>query len=292
MPGTGEIPCYPSPRGAPTTHSMGTPAYRADLGEQELRQYSELVKRARRRLLQMHHEARVGHLGGNLSALDAMLYLHHHVLGPDDEFVLSKGHSAGALYVTLWSLGELTDEQLKEFHGDGTMLSGHPAPNWHPRIPFATGSLGHGLALSVGMALARRFRGSLGRIYCLMSDGEWQEGSNWEALIFARHWDVGGLTILVDDNGLQGFGTTEDVASMQDLSPRFESFGIPVIEADGHDPSAIGAALAEAGGKLAVILLKTIKGRGVAPLAGSVDSHYVPIDETQFVEACADLDGA
>ena len=117
----------------------------------------------------MHHEAGVGHVGGNLSALDAMLVLHHRVMTPEDSFILSKGHAAGALYVTLWTTGELDDAQLTEFHADGSRLSGHPAAGWTPGIPFATGSLGHGLPVSAGVALARKLEGRPGRLFCLCS---------------------------------------------------------------------------------------------------------------------------
>src|SRR5580704_17718318 len=175
----------------------------------------ELLLKARLRLLQMHFESGVGHIGGNLSCLDILMALYHNVLGPNDRFVLSKGHSAGALYVTLWSLGILSDDDRKTFHKDGTRLSGHPPVRGIPEIPFATGSLGHGLSLSAGLALAKKLKGEKGRIYCLTSDGEWNEGSNWEALIFIRQHRLN-VTLIVDANGLQGFGKTSDIA---DLSP-------------------------------------------------------------------------
>src|SRR4030095_11926071 len=110
------------------------------------------------RLLTMHFESNVGHIGGNLSALDIILYLHHYVLEPVDRFVLSKGHAAGALYTALWSIGRLTDADLREFHRDGTRLSGHPPVGKIPEIVFATGSLGHGLPLSAGLALGKKLR--------------------------------------------------------------------------------------------------------------------------------------
>src|SRR5690242_8426535 len=111
-------------------------------------EFSEVARNARKRLLQMHFESGVGHIGGNLSCLDILMTLFHRILQPDDAFVLSKGHSAGALYVTLWSLGRLTEEDLRLFHKDNTKLSGHPSPNHLPEIAFATGSLGHGLSLA------------------------------------------------------------------------------------------------------------------------------------------------
>ena len=144
------------------------------------------MTRAKLRLLEMHYRAGVGHIGGNLSALDILLTLYRDVFGPDDAFVLSKGHAAGALYVALWSLGHLSDTDLETFHKDGTLLSAHPPATGLDDVLFATGSLGHGLPLCCGLALAKKLRSGPGRVFCLTSDGEWNEGSNWEALIFAQ----------------------------------------------------------------------------------------------------------
>ena len=142
---------------------------------------------ARRRLLQMHFESGVGHIGGNLSVLGAMLIVFHEYLRDDDKFILSKGHSAGALYISLWSIGRLLEQDLRQFHKDGTLLAGHPPAKGITDIQFATGSLGHGLSLSAGTALAFKLSGNDSRVVCMTSDGEWQEGSTWEALIFACH---------------------------------------------------------------------------------------------------------
>jgi len=171
-------------------------------------EFEKLARTVRRRLLQMHHESGVGHIGGNLSCLDALLCLHHAVLQKDDVFVLSKGHSVGALYATLWSTGRLGEDDLRSFHGEQTYLAAHPVAGWLPEIVFATGSLGHGLSLSAGLALSRRLQEQGGQVYCVCSDGEWQEGATWEGLIFAHHHKLDNLTVLVDVNGLQGFGTT------------------------------------------------------------------------------------
>jgi len=252
----------------------------------------ELARRARLRLLRMHREAGVGHIGGNLSAIDAMLVLHHSVMGADDTFVLSKGHAAGALYVTLWTTGELDDDALTGFHADGSLLAGHPAPGWTPGIPFATGSLGHGLPVSAGIALARRLQQRAGRVFCLCSDGEWQEGSNWEALIFASHRRLDSLVVLVDVNGLQGFGSTAEVGGIANLRERFEAFGIATIECDGNDPAALAAALAlETPGPRAV-LLQTVKGKGVSFMEGRLEWHYLPLDDELYARARAELEDA
>ena len=251
----------------------------------------ELFRRAKLRLLRMHFESGVGHIGGNLSALDALLTLHHHVMGEDDVFILSKGHAAGALYVTLWTIGQLTDEDLTRFHGDGTKLSGHPAPGWIPGIPMATGSLGHGFPVAGGIALAKRLQSEPGRVYCLTSDGEWQEGSTWEALIFAHHHQLANLVVLIDANGLQGFGSTREVASLENLRDRIQSFGVHVLEVDGHDPAALRAALRRDEPGLQVIVLKTVKGKGVSFMEGRMEWHYLQLSREQYAQALRELGG-
>jgi transketolase len=248
-----------------------------------------LARRARARLLQMHYEAKVGHIGGNLSALDAMLHLHGHVMGEHDRFILSKGHSAGALYVSLWAVGRITDEELRTFHQDGTRLAGHPVAHWHEQIAYATGSLGHGLGLAAGAALGKRLRGEPGTVYCLLSDGECEEGSTWEAVLFLRHQNLGNLVILVDANGLQGFGSTNEIASLEPLALKFRGFGVQVEEINGHEPDALDAALARRSGEPLVILLRTVKGRGVSFMEGKMEWHYLPLNETQYELAMREL---
>jgi len=245
---------------------------------------------ARKRLLQMHFESNVGHIGGNLSALDAMLIVFHEYLSGEDKFVLSKGHSAGALYITLWSVGRLQDQDLKLFHKDNTLLAGHPPAKGIADIHFATGSLGHGLSLAAGTALGFRLKGNDAQVVCLTSDGEWQEGSTWEALIFACHHKLNNLTVLVDHNNLQGFGSTTDVASMSPLWDRLQGFEVDLQVIDGHDPDAIRAALACEQQRFRIIILRTIKGRGVSFMENRMDSHYLPLTEDQFHKAIKELD--
>ena len=249
-----------------------------------------LARSARRRLLRMHFERRIGHIGGNLSALDAMLTLHHCVMDQADHFILSKGHAAGALYITLWSLGLLSDSDLATFHADGTLLAGHPVPGWSDRIPVATGSLGHGFPVALGMALARHLNGQPGHTYCLTSDGEWQEGVMWEALIFLAHRKLPNITVLLDLNGLQGFGATADIASMQDLARRLQAFGLPVVHVDGHDHQAIASAARAHPG--ALIVLHTVKGKGVSFMENRVEWHYLPLTNEQYAAALAELEDA
>jgi transketolase len=238
----------------------------------------------------MHHRAGVGHLGGNLSALDAMLVVFHNHLGPQDKFILSKGHSAGALYTALWSIGRLADGDLDTFHRDGTLLAGHPPCRGLPDVPFATGSLGHGLSLAAGTALAKSLGAQPGHVYCFTSDGEWQEGSTWEALIFARHRQLANLTILIDHNGLQGFGRTDEVASMSPLWERLSGFDLDLLVVDGHDIGAIDQALAAPRhGKPRVVALKTVKGHGVSFMADRMAWHYLPLSDAQYEQAMAEV---
>jgi transketolase len=250
----------------------------------------DAVRTARKRLLQMHYESGVGHIGGNLSALDILLVLHHRILEPDDVFILSKGHAAGALYVALWSVGRLSDDDLRQFHKDRTKLSGHPAPCWIPEIPFATGSLGHGLPLAGGIALGKALQGQPGRVFCLLSDGEMQEGSTWEALIFVRHRRIAPLTILLDANGLQGFGTTREVSGLELSATKFREFGLPVEEIDGHDLESIAAACRCRQPGARVVIAHTRKGHGVSFMEDRMEWHYLPMNPQQYRQAIEEVE--
>lgn len=234
----------------------------------------------------MHFNSNCGHLGGNFSCIDALMTLHHLVMKPDDRFILSKGHAAGALYVTLWSLGKLDDSDLETFSKDNTLLPGHPSGAGIPNLLFSTGSLGHGPSLAAGLALAAKHQGSDRQIYCLCSDGEWQEGSCWEALIFSVHHQLDNLTLIIDQNGLQGFGTTEEIISCSDLTPRISSFGAYVQRIDGHNYLDIKEALENKSlKKPTLLILDTVKGKGLH-YEGKMESHYLPLSEEQYRMAC------
>jgi transketolase len=248
------------------------------------------LDRAKRRLIEMHYRARVGHLGGNLSCIDAMMLVHHETMRREDRFVLSKGHSAGALYVTLWSLGRLSDDDLDSFHRDDTLLGGHPPPRGIPGILFGTGSLGHGLSLAAGLALAARLQRADRRVFCLTSDGEWQEGSTLEAAIFASHHRLDNLVILVDHNGLQGFGSTAAVASMSPLHARLSGLDLEVRVCDGHDLASLRQALAPGRSRPVLVVMNTVKGNGVPEIAGKMESHYLPLTAGQYANAMASFE--
>lgn len=236
-------------------------------------------------LLQMHHQAQVGHLGGNLSCVTAI----HAIFGemqPHDRFVLSKGHSAGALYAVLAAYGHIPVSELATFHQNGTRLAGHPPVGKLKHVPFATGSLGHGASLASGMALSAKLRGNVqSRVWCVTSDGEWQEGSTWEALIFAVHQVLNNFTILIDCNGWQGFGTTREVASQSAIWQRLAGFEVAISHVDGHDRAAIVPLLQQHHEKPHIIVLHTVKGHGVSGFADTLGSHYLPLSESQYLQA-------
>jgi transketolase len=253
--------------------------------------FNTLLDTAKLKLLKLHHDANYGHLGGNISCFDALMTLHHLIIRPEDRFVLSKGHSAVALYVTLWSLGKLDDSDLETFSKDNSLLPGHPSGGGIPDLLFPTGSLGHGPSLSAGLALASKHQESDRQIYCLCSDGEWQEGSCWEALAFSVHHRLDNLTIIIDQNGLQGFGKTEDIISCSDLTHRISSFGANVQRINGHNCSKIKTALEnKASEKPSIIILNTIKGKGLH-YEGEMESHYLPLSEKQYCDAYSKITG-
>lgn len=251
--------------------------------------YEHLLKRATARLLKMHYESRTGHIGSNLSCLGILLYLHHRILTEGDQFILSKGHAAGALYVTLWSMGLLEDKDLKTFQSQGTKLSGHPPPRWRKEVPFATGSLGHGLSLAAGLALAQKLSQGRGRVYCLVSDGELNEGSTWEALHFIGHHKLP-LTLIVDNNQIQGLGPTREIINMGSMTNRLEDLGWLCRDINGHEQDELQKALANNNDQNSqVIIAHTKKGFGISFMENSVDWHYLSLTEELYEKALAEV---
>ena len=246
------------------------------------------IIRAKKRLLEMHYKANAGHIGGNLSCMDATMLLFHKVMKQDDRFVLSKGHAVGTLYITLWSMGKLTETDLKSFSCDDTSLPGHPTTGL-PSVLFPTGSLGHGPSLAAGLALSALKQQKSHQVFCLCSDGEWQEGSCWEALIFATHQKLNNLTILIDQNRLQGFGETKDIISCENLNARLKAFCPGVLECDGHNAKEILEKLQSPRTEYPkIILLNTIKGKGTC-YEGQMESHYLPLSHENYTKAMEQL---
>jgi transketolase len=258
-------------------------------------QLYKAVKEARLRLLDLHYQSKHGHLGGNLSCIDALIVIYKAILKSDDQFILSKGHSAGALYIALWSQGIISEEDLHSFTKDSTKLSIHPPVKGIDTILFGTGSLGHGPSLASGLALSKKIKKEKGHVFCLCGDGEWQEGSCFEALIFAIHQKLNNLTILIDVNKWQGFGSTEEVASVncKKLEKQFRAFGANVIVCEVHDIDALETAITslphESSPK--IILMDTIKGKGLSFFEDTLSCHYTPLTKEQYEIAFAKLGG-
>jgi transketolase len=248
----------------------------------------------RRKFLRMHFDAHAGHLGSGLSDIDLLTYLYRVWLRPADQFILSKGHGASSLYATLHHFGKLTDVELASYYKDGTLLPAHPAPNGVSAIPAATGSLGHGLPIASGMAYSfKNLSQTDARVACLLSDGECNEGSTWEAALFAGHHQLDNLTVVVDANGIQGFGRTQDVLTLEPFAKKWEAFGFSVSECNGHDFSAIHAALsAPPSGRPRCLIARTVKGKGVTFMEDTVEWHYWPMTAAHYGDAVAELDRA
>ncbi|MBD0669423.1 transketolase [Streptomyces sp. CBMA156] len=237
-----------------------------------------------------------GHLGGAFSCADVLTALYFSVLNVDperpddpdrDRFLLSKGHAAVGLYATLAERGFFPVAELAGYGRPGSRLMGHPV-RAVPGVELPTGSLGHGLALGCGFALAARYAGRASRSFVLLGDGELQEGSVWEAAIAAASLRLDRLVAVVDRNGLQLTGATDGIAPMEPLADRWRSFGWAVRDVDGHDPAALAEHLAAAPwepGRPSVLITRTVKGQGLPFLAGRSASHYVTLSPRNHARA-------
>ena len=258
---------------------------------------------AKARLLayQMVYRAQSGHIGGSLSAMDAMVLLYNEVLRVDpknpydpkrDRFVLSKGHCTPALYATLALRGFFPMEDLEHFRQLHCYLSGHPEMGFIPGVDMSTGSLGQGISAAVGMALAAKMDGADHRVYSMLGDGELDEGQVWEAAMAAAKFQLDNLCAMVDVNGLQIDGRTEDVMPTEPLDEKFAAFGWNVVQCDGHDFDALRQAFQKAtvkNGKPTVILMQTVKGKGVSYMEGDPQWHGKAPGEELFLQGEQEL---
>jgi transketolase len=266
------------------------------------KRFLEKSYRIRKHILEMTTEAGSGHPGGSLSCVDIFIALYFHVMRHDpknpfwpdrDRFVLSKGHAAPTLYATLAEAGYIPIGELKNLRKFGSRLQGHPDRNRLPGVENSSGSLGNGLAIANGMALAAKIDGRSYRVYVLLGDGECQEGLVWEAAMFAAHYKIDNLTAIVDRNGLQIDGPTEQIMSVEPLASKWRSFGWNVIEVDGHDIPGIIEACEEAKrvkGKPTAIIAHLIKGRGVSFMEWVREFHGKTLTKNQYEKALEDLD--
>jgi transketolase len=243
----------------------------------------------------MYKKANAGHIGSSLSCAELLVFLQFAWMEEDDTFVLSKGHAAAALYSLLAEVNLLSASQIDSYYDDGTELPALPPFNGIKEIPFATGSLGHGLSLSAGMALGARLNRQDRHFFCVTSDGELDEGSVWEAALFISHHRLSNLVWIVDRNRIQGIGRTEEVMALEPLDAKLRAFGFHVVVVDGHDFASLLAARDEcqrvwsASHVPVAIIANTIKGNGVSHFQDTVDSHYLPLNDAQYVQAIEEV---
>lgn len=249
------------------------------------------------------HSAKSGHPGGSLSIADTLTYLYFAKMNvyPDkpeepqrDRLVLSKGHTAPALYSTLAQRGFFPEEELKSLRHIGAMLQGHPCIHI-PGVDMSSGSLGQGISAACGMALSAKVSSDTYKVYTILGDGEIEEGQVWEAAMFAAHYKLDNLVAIVDNNGLQIDGKIEDVMSPYPIVDKFKAFGWHVIEMDAHDFDSIEAAFNEAesvSGQPVAIIQKSVKGKGVSFMENNVSWHGSAPNDEQYEQAMGELKAA
>jgi transketolase len=246
--------------------------------------------RIRRLIIEQSKRAHVGHIGSALSIADILVALFSGIVDPErDTFILSKGHAALAQYCVLAELGVISRQMLDTYCGDDSQLGVHP-DHTLPGITFSTGSLGHGPSLGAGVALAKRIAGKPGRVFVLMSDAELNEGSVWEALMFAGHHHLENLTVILDNNGQQALAPTAEVIDLSGISGLVAALGWECRRADGHNVGALTDAVATTlPGNPLFVIADTVAGKGVSFMERQVKWHYLPVNETQFAQAVEEI---
>ncbi len=268
----------------------------------DIKELESLAKKIRRGIIEQVYCGKSGHPGGALSCADILtvLYFNQMNISPEnpkaperDRFVLSKGHASPALYSTLAHRGYFDIEELKTFRSLETNLQGHPDMNKVPGVDMTTGSLGQGLSVANGMALSSKLNSDGLRVYCLVGDGEIQEGQIWEAAMSASHYKLDNLCLIVDNNNLQIDGQVDEVKNIYPLDEKFKSFGFEILKIDGHNIPQIIEAFEMAKkvkGKPTVIIANTIKGKGVSFMENQVGWHGKAPNEEEYKQAMKELE--
>ncbi len=268
---------------------------------QEKKQLQITACKVRMGIIESTHAAKCGHPGGSMSAADMFTYLYCKELNVDpanpkwedrDRFVLSKGHTAPGLYAALAYRGFFPVEDLLTLRKADSYLQGHPNIHTVPGVDMSTGSLGQGISAACGMALAARVQGKSNRVYTLLGDGEIQEGQVWEACMFASHYHLDNLCVIIDNNGLQIDGDIAKVMSPYPIVDKLVAFGFNTIAIDGHNFDEIEAALENAKatkGKPTAIVMKTVKGKDVSFMENNAGWHGVAPNDAQYEQAMAEL---
>lgn len=267
----------------------------------DVNQLREIARQVRLDIVEMLYRAGSGHTGGSLSAADILVTLFFGKMrlkfgDPKapwrDYFVLSKGHAAPALYAVLARLGYFSRDELFTLRRFGSSLQGHPDSGLTPGVEVPTGSLGQGLSVANGLALALRLNGTEQKVYVLLGDGEVQEGQIWEAAMTASHYRLDNLTAILDRNRLQIDGRTQDVMSIEPLARKWEAFGWHIAEIDGHNHQEILDSLnacEQLRGRPSIIIARTVKGKGVSIFEGQVKYHGVAPTKEEYEQALKEL---
>ncbi len=259
---------------------------------------TEFAHEVRRLVLEQSKRAHVGHIGSSLAVADIVALLYGRLLkdqDPDaaerDRVILSKGHAALALYAALHLAGHITAADLDTYCADDSLLGVHPEPGLKG-VDFASGSLGMGLSVAAGAALAARIQGGERRVFAIVSDAECDEGAVWEAAMFAAHHRLANLVAIVDMDAQQAFGFTRDVLDLEPMAERWRAFGWDVHEVDGHDIDLMQATIEGLAtvGPPHVLVARTVFGHGVSYMEGQIDWHYLPMDDVQYTRALRDIE--
>ena len=257
------------------------------------------IKKIRKSILHMIHYSHASHVGTCLSSVEILYTLYFLVLNIDpnapqfperDKFILSKGHGSAALYATLAERGFFPKSYLDRFYIDGGILPGHVDMDAVAGIDVSSGSLGHGLSIGVGMAIANRQMHNPGRVFVLLGDGECNEGSVWEAIMLAGHLKLTNLTAIVDFNQLQGFGRNREILNQDNLKNRLSSFGWEVYDVDGHDVAELKRTFNHSQQGPKALIAHTVKGKGVSFMEDQLEWHYKSLDDDQYELARFEVD--
>ncbi len=263
---------------------------------------ADLALRVRIHTLKMTSRGGSSHVGAAFSIADILAVLYGGVMRHDptqpkwaerDRFILSKGHAGAAVYATLAEVGYFPVERLSQHYQDGSVLSGHVSHKGIPGVELSTGSLGHGLGVGTGMAKALKLAGSASRVFVLLSDGECDEGTIWEAALFAQHHRLDNLVAIIDFNKIQSLAPVAETLALEPFRQKWESFNWGVVEADGHDHAVLAGALGRlpaTGGRPTVVIAHTVKGKGVSFMENTVLWHYRTARGEEFDRALAELE--
>ena len=269
----------------------------------DLKELSKITREVRKSILTMSARAKSAHMGGALSVVEILVTLYYQVLKnypkkPDDpkrdRLIFSKAHDAKALFAVLAERGYFDKKILEGYEMDGGILAGHSVRHVVPGVEASAGALGHGLSIAAGVALAGKKLGQTYKTYAILSDGECDEGSTWEAALFAGHHALENLIVVIDQNNLQGYGFTKDVLNLEPFTKKWESFGFGTKEVDGHDMKKLSEVFSKTPfkkGKPSVVIAHTIKGLGgMKQHIGQISSQYKPPTQDELIELLKDLE--